>query len=343
MDAVSIFNFLLCQIENSPLNYAISKTPFSATISLKSSMSKRFKHDPTSNQEDTANKVNFNDFNQTLEDENNDLKQSLQKLKQIVSDQKVIIEEKFKQEKDASKTANDQMATFREEILHVKSEKKKINAQIKRIIDENKQLLLDLECLEKEASDLKTEAVSRAKTFEEEAKDFKKEKEYVENHALNLSVQLKALEQQHSKANFNFKCPFCDVEVACMEGLRNHVRLIHSRNKGNQIDEEDLESDKLEFCEYSCYYCGKLIISQTDLEEHRLVCIKIKKFTFHQCEICGAQCENESDLGRHRTHYHSLGTYSEEFRRELFWCDVCSIYFGSDVELQSHKIGFHHM
>ena len=42
MDASQVFNNLLKGIENSKLNYFMSKTPFSATISLKSSFVKKF-------------------------------------------------------------------------------------------------------------------------------------------------------------------------------------------------------------------------------------------------------------------------------------------------------------
>ena len=47
MDASQTFSSLLRNIESSNFNYSMSKTPFSATISLKSSFVKRFIDDPT--------------------------------------------------------------------------------------------------------------------------------------------------------------------------------------------------------------------------------------------------------------------------------------------------------
>ena len=41
MDAKKMFNFLIKKIEKSELNYAISRTPFSASISLKKSFVKK--------------------------------------------------------------------------------------------------------------------------------------------------------------------------------------------------------------------------------------------------------------------------------------------------------------
>ena len=45
--AKQIFDYILSQIETSCLNYAVSKTPYSATISLKCSYAKRFHHSET--------------------------------------------------------------------------------------------------------------------------------------------------------------------------------------------------------------------------------------------------------------------------------------------------------
>ena len=42
MDAKIFFDLILTQVETSPLNFGVSKTPFSAMISLKSSFAKRF-------------------------------------------------------------------------------------------------------------------------------------------------------------------------------------------------------------------------------------------------------------------------------------------------------------
>ena len=68
---------------------------------------------------------------------------------------------------------------------------------------------------------------------------------------------------------------------------------------------------------------------------------KQRELTKYPCDQCGAQCQNISDLGRHRTTYHQLGTLSTENQQERFWCDVCPLKFESQVQLQFHTRGFH--
>ena len=98
----------------------------------------------------------------------------------------------------------------------------------------------------------------------------------------------------------------------------------------------NLPNREVEFSEYSCFYCCKIIKSKDDLEEHKPVCCTIKDFAPYPCDECGAQCPEEADLGRHRTTYHELGTVSQDLGVEIFWCDVCPITFRSQAKLTEH-------
>ena len=98
----------------------------------------------------------------------------------------------------------------------------------------------------------------------------------------------------------------------------------------------DVISHILDGCEYSCFYCKKIIKSKEDLENHKPVCYTIKDFAANPCDQCGAQCPEEEDLARHRTTYHGLGTWSPELSIELFWCDICPLTLKSIAELDAH-------
>ena len=58
----------------------------------------------------------------------------------------------------------------------------------------------------------------------------------------------------------------------------------------------DVISHILDGCEYSCFYCKKIIKSKEDLENHKPVCYTIKDFAANPCDQCGAQCPEEEDL-----------------------------------------------
>ena len=96
MEAHAVFQDVLRKIENSNLNYSLSKTPFSASISLKCSLVKRYEdisqvEDFSVSQVDdfsvTANMVknNFEVYNEVkrLETENVELQKELEQLKAV--------------------------------------------------------------------------------------------------------------------------------------------------------------------------------------------------------------------------------------------------------------------
>ena len=78
------------------------------------------------------------------------------------------------------------------------------------------------------------------------------------------------------------------------------------------------------------------IVRKEDLENHKPVCYTISDFAPYPCDICGAQYLKKDDLGRHRTAYHDLGTFSDVLAVEIFWCDVCPLTYGSKDDLELH-------
>ena len=121
MEANLIFQSILAAVENSSLNYLINKTPFSATISLKSSFVKHY------SEAHSEPKVEIYPVNS---------EQSLNiiALEDIVEQQKRAIDEKCMEEKIAKSSAESKAAEFKEEVLMLSSEKCKLEDKIKKNI-----------------------------------------------------------------------------------------------------------------------------------------------------------------------------------------------------------------
>ena len=150
MHANQIFSRLIRNIENSNLNYSMSKTPFSATISLKCSLVKRYS-------EEISEVINEDIFltdsdNQILKQTNVDFEAEIFKLREKVKSleeatnvvEKQFVAEKLKLqkaydlEKNKSKVFEKDNAEFREDLLKVKDEKHKMSLQLKNLKDDLK-------------------------------------------------------------------------------------------------------------------------------------------------------------------------------------------------------------
>ena len=135
MDASKKFASILRDIESSQLNFYIAKTPFSATISLKSSFVKRF---TTENAKDEAKDNNSEVMKKTdikLEDrvkevdlENASLRAKLQELEKKHSEKHEAVTEQFK---IALVGGESTIAELREDLLKVKKEKHKLSENLK--------------------------------------------------------------------------------------------------------------------------------------------------------------------------------------------------------------------
>ena len=154
MEANHVFNNLLSVIEHSKLNYVITRrTPFSASVCLKSSFVKHFSEEVYSeikNMQTSAQEA-ISEREKYLEYETKEQKCIIADLESIIEEQKVVIvEERVKLEKlnytkkEKPIDLENQVAGFREELLKVKREKHNLNASMSEQNDK-------IEALEKEA------------------------------------------------------------------------------------------------------------------------------------------------------------------------------------------------
>ena len=138
MAASQKFTNLIRSIEDSDLNYTMTKTPFSATISLKCSIVKRHSEDSKCLEIDKA-KHSYNEDLKHLEsevkrveEEKNDLKAELAKLADSAQNEKEkFVKETLKlqiaydNERRKSEGFEKQTGDLREELLKIKQEEKK--------------------------------------------------------------------------------------------------------------------------------------------------------------------------------------------------------------------------
>ena len=120
MDASTTFYNLINMIETSKLNYVISKTPFSAQISIKRSFIKNFK-EPSDLQ--TTKMCYKSDI--IHGDATTHLKEKLT----IALKEKENLEVVLKQERIKSKASESQIQQFREELLEIKNAKNLSNTK----------------------------------------------------------------------------------------------------------------------------------------------------------------------------------------------------------------------
>ena len=121
MEAAKVFSEILSQVENSQLNYMISKTPFSANISIKSSFIKYYVVPSFS---EIEVKKEAEDFKLLEVDKlNNEFN--------CVNEQNLTLQENLKQEKNKGKSLEEQIGLFRQEILDLKKEKNVTKTKLK--------------------------------------------------------------------------------------------------------------------------------------------------------------------------------------------------------------------
>ena len=131
------YNFpnILAAVENSSLNYLINKTPFSATISLKSSFVKHYSEAHSESKvEICPDKTKYLKSEQSLK---------IIALEDVVEQQTRAIEEKCMEGKIAKLSAKNKVAEFREEGLMVISEKGKLEDKMRILEADNHKLRLN--------------------------------------------------------------------------------------------------------------------------------------------------------------------------------------------------------
>ena len=126
MEPNKIFNDVLKTIETSNLNYSMTKTPFSAMVSIKSSFVNRFGVAQFENNKILKTEKESKEIHK-LKTENLKLTEELKKMSEATEyDQKAFIvkqktiENLLEQEKVKSKGLDQQISDFREELLKIK-------------------------------------------------------------------------------------------------------------------------------------------------------------------------------------------------------------------------------
>ena len=340
MDANTIFNNIMLQIESSNLNYSITKTPFSASISIKASFVKRFQN---------CEERQVQGMTQMIKKELQSEKKN-EELKLVLS-QKTNIEASLKSEQLKVEVLESQLNDLKEEI---KREKSKFNSKFKNQVSEITGMSMAVKNLE-EKLEVKVKAL---KVKDEACKEFKKAKADSEK---KLGESLLDLENEKRKGVKKFLCDLCDCKVESSVRLKEHVRIYHSKDQRSQTSFDGKEINVVD-CEYSCFYCDKEINSNqdlqchkrecheqwlsnsdfvakcellkdaSDLQEYQSICSQEEDFNPFQCSDCGVECDDKYNLDGHISTYHEIGT---------FQCDICPLKFPTNGHLYFHKLNCH--
>ena len=322
MDANTIFKTVLHQIESSHLNYAITKTPFSASISLRSSFVKRF--DKCEQNQDHDMNHGLTVKSAKVKSEPADDKPKINEELKIVRRQKDDLEALLKSEKVKVETLERELSKVKEEI---RSEKSASNSRFKNFTSEISALSLSNKNLE-EKLEVKVKAL---KVKDEACKEFKGAKADYEKR-----LEESLLELKNAKCvKQSLLCDLCEFESKSQVAFKEHVRRYHLREQRTQTSLDGIKSVEKDW-EHPCFYCDKIIISSEDLQFHKCeyheqwLCDSEyqEDFNLFQCDDCGAECENKTDLDGHISSYHELGT---------FYCNICPLKFSTNGDLYFHK------
>jgi hypothetical protein len=351
MDANQMFSNLISDIETSGLNYLVSKTPFSANISLKNSFAEHFHqeiHQTNSKKREAPDNNDYEDRKQELESLK--LREKVASLEKLLVDQKAIIDERWEAEKKL-KTSNEKKVTdFRADLLKVKGEKSKLSSALKAAETEmeksrqTQQTLLiendDLKCKLNVINDLMN---SKDSEITAAAKENTKLKHEIHNLQGEVTTVLANHERDIEKAQKTFQCHLCDQYVEGQLKMRLHVGEKHCCDCESQTD-LDFDKNYAKFKEFICFYCEILLKAGEDLELHKSWCQPIP-LTDYPCKKCGAQCIDEKELETHMNSYHKKDSYQEvrdhSKDEDLNTCDFCGIKFETLGGLQNHIRSLH--
>ena len=346
MEATQVFQSIMESIESSNLNYSLSKTPFSASISLKCSFIKRYEEFPPV----PVTNMNFtkslstreqDDNAKQLEVENVELRAELDSLIHLhESDKKIQLKEivnlkdSYNNEKEVSKALEKNIAEFREDILKIKREKHDLSNNLKIKEEECENLKAKVKVSDAEYIDMKKRVKDKgelADKIKAELLSTKHELKEVEDDLVMIKCELDNVKLDRAKKPTDFNCEFCHINFKTYIELKHHIRKTHCQNKATQFDEKKI------FLQYKCFYCDNTFSSRNDLEEHPSDChnhlVQPSSFRDNICEMCTRTFCDVKELEMH--------IKVDHLESEVFCCDICPLYFASDCELQFHIRGCH--
>ena len=305
MAAYRVFNEVLNEIEASKLNYVITKTPFSATIVIKSSFIKYFDQ-PTSAEivkKEPEAKV-----------ENEEISKKLVTMKQ----ENRTLEYMLEIEKNKVKVLEDQEGDFRDELLKIKKEKHESNKQLKTHktqLSEVKEEQRNISIVNKDLEGKIVQQIEELETknHECEALNEKNRSMKKELQECMLKLDLLKLEPQ-VKDKVGFICSHCDNSFESRFQLSEHVREAHVKHKVSQTKVKHVEKfaqtedlNENYNLEYPCFYCGqRLTNNESNLEIHLPECCELGSVIFEDapifpCDQCSEGYSDISDLKNHNT------------------------------------------
>ena len=295
MDANQTFCNLLRRIESSNLNYVMSKTPFSATISLKSSFVKWFNEDSRCIQNESYDYVSNEEMAQ-LVNENLKLKAKIKKLEESaeidrgeLEKEKVTEQVAYDNEKRKSEDLDKQIVEYREEVLKLKVGKHNLKANLKTELEKNVALNLETNSLKEKIESLQKSEKEKVKILDVKIAELKLISRKNENLQQELAESQKDLEnlksRQESESKVRYKCEQCEENVETVNQLKLHVGQNHSQSKSSQYDRDQC------FEVYPCYYCDQAITCRKDLEDHEIKCIALLDELFQSPEVNIFPCD----------------------------------------------------
>ena len=236
----------------------ISKTPFSANISIKSSFIKYYMVPSFS---EIEVKIEAEDFKLSEVDKlNNEFN--------CVNEQNLTLQANLKQEKIKVKSLEEQIGLFRQEILDLKKEKNVTKTKLKTQSSEIESMKSANNLIDVVVNDLKNQISKKdneLKTIDDVNKSLNKENGDLLNKIDGLNSELmKATSTSNTTAKH--ECLFCDSTFESGASLNEHIRHYHCKDQVSQTKniscEVFIQTDELHElhepldCEYSCFYCG---------------------------------------------------------------------------------------
>ena len=160
--------------------------------------------------------------------------------------------------------------------------------------------------------------------------------------------------------NEEYKCFYCDKEIENEKHLIEHRLNCHGVSETPSLfslpvrcppQQLSLALSCINPSVYplsKCGSCGWTGCGGTDLEEHMKMAhtdqkshFKVLEPNVFPCDECGLTSTSMEDLLGHMNAYHPVATVTEEPGEEIYYCDICPLYFENDCKLQFHKRGCH--
>ena len=174
------------------------------------------------------------------------------------------------------------------ELKDSENDKKAVKKLFENVEKENHDLKNDKVCDTEKVLVIQNEYSAYKSAANKESKELEKK--------VNKLVKKEEMEKHNPKGYF--KCSKCNIETGTLSALKCHEQAFHVQtlstqteviilvdkkvqssedksDKGVQIETKELlepQTRVLEFEEFNCYYCDTKVLSESDMEDHRVKC-----------------------------------------------------------------------